>query len=288
MPGSSRPPQGLLALPAGCLSRIAGFVLSSEHSRSPEHVTLTPGSHAAKSAITLARTHPLLRKAAAAAVVAVDFRDDQQAWPAVRAVGSTCWPSLREVRVVVDRSRLVGFLKWLVGTDGLEVVELRVVGARYAKEGLVDLEKMLLGRLFMQTGLSLVELSVEGVDTKALLMSAVCRCSKLQRVRVKHYDASGGGEGSAAATDAGAGATEPTLVWYIFVLLCLVNKESLVEVEHPFREVLVPDGKTLQSALDATWGTLWGNYRAGAKVCYQFEELFLVVVSFLPTVINVL
>jgi hypothetical protein len=49
------------------------------------------------------------------------------------------------------------------------------------------------------------------------------------------------------------------------VLLCLVNRAGLVNVAHPFGKTEVPERAALAEGLQATWGTLWGNYRAGAK-----------------------
>lgn len=255
MAGKNAPPAPtLLSLPPAALARVAahvmghGGVISAENARS-----------AGGAAVALSRTHPALRRAARDALRGLRFPGAAAgaAWPAARALGASAGDALREVSVTVDRGRVVGFYKWLLGAGGLRVLRLRVVGAPYARDGLAGLERVLLGRAFFQAGRTLREVEMEGVDAKAAVMSAVCRCSRLQRLRLRWHSSE---EGAAGGDEQAA-----TVTGYMFVLLCLVNRASLVEVAHPFGAAPAPERAALAEGLQGTWGTLWGNYRAGAK-----------------------
>jgi hypothetical protein len=166
---------------------------------------------------------------------------------------------MSELRITVDRARLVGFLTWLVATPGLRVLHLRVIGAPYTHDRLGQVEKMLLGRLFLQTAPHIESLAISGIDTKTVLLSAVCRCVSLREFDLGNY-----------SPDSPAGEPPSTLTLYLFLILCLVNRAQLARVRLPFTEeqalsVDVPDGKGLQEAVESTWATLWPSYRAGAK-----------------------
>lgn len=109
----------------------------------------------------------------------------------------------------------------------------------------------------MQTGRSLREIDVDGLDSKSVIMAAVCRCSRLEVVRIGHYV--GGAEGEEAPSG-------PGMLLYIFLLLCLVNRRQLKSVAYPFKDPFdVPERAELMEGVNVSWATLWGNYRAGAK-----------------------
>lgn len=248
------PAPTLISLPPAALARVAAHVIGHGGVVSAANARRAGGA-----AVALSRTHPLLRRAARDALVGLRFlaAAPDAAWPAARALGPAAGDGLREVALTVDRGRVVGFYKWLLSAGGLRVLRLRVVGAPYARDGLAGLERVLLGRAFFAAGRTLREVELEGVDAKAAVMAAVCRCSRLERLRLRWHSAE---EADAGGEEAAAGVTG-----YMFVLLCLVNRGALVEVGHPFGAAGAPERAALAEGLQATWGTLWGNYRAGAK-----------------------
>lgn len=235
-------------LPDVALSLIIKHALGLSNDR-----VLEPNREAQKTAVSLARSSRKLRGATAGAIREICFGDHEGLWPSVGAVAPHAWANLRTVDCTVNRSGLLGFLKWLVPATGITCLRLRVVGEPYSETRLSQLERMLLGRLFTQGGCRLVELEVSGINCQTLLFVALFQCTSLQKLRIVEY-----GEESAS-----------TLL-NVFTLLCLVNRYSLESVDFPFdawrdRMEKVPDGMHLYAACEVTWATLWGSYRAGLK-----------------------
>lgn len=248
-------PVRLHELPERVLERIAGFALFPDDSESG---ALTPGSTSSSESIRFARTHPRLRNAACHVVSSLDYGSSCDAWPAVRALAPGAWPQLKDVRVTIDRSKLCGFLKWLVGGTSVRSLHINVVGERYPQSSLWDLERMLIGRLFTQLGHDLEVLVVSGIDTKSLLMSVACRCTKLRQLELDYF----------VGGDANTSAASP-LCLYLFTIVCMVSSKHLRRIRVPldgFQENNeTPSGSEALEVLENTWSTLWGNYQAGAK-----------------------
>jgi hypothetical protein len=254
---------GLTSLPAPVLTRIAAQVLALPPSAESAVPTLTLRDTSALSAVVvLCRVHPALRRAAASALSSIDLADTEdgaRAWPAIRVIAHAAWPGLDELRVTVDRARLVGFLRWLIASPGLRVLHLTVVGKPYAHDGLAQVEKMLLGRLLLRTAARLESLHISGIDSTTVLLSVVCRCTVLREFELHHYS------------------PEPVednppspLPLYLVIILCLVNKGHIKRICLPFTAeqaaaLDVPGGTQLQETVEGTWATLWPSYRAGAK-----------------------
>lgn len=148
---------------------------------------------------------------------------------------------------------MMAFLKWLIPADGIRTLRLRVVGAPYGNERLAQLERLLLGRLFTQGGVRLEELDVEGVDCQALLFAALFQCTSLRKLRLTQY-----------------GEVKGESLWQMLMLLCLINRRCLRQVEFPFQVWKdsmgrIMGGMELYTACQVTWHTFWGSYRAGLK-----------------------
>lgn len=248
----------LTELPAHVLSRVAAYALQPDD---PCSVTMAEDSSNLREAVVLCRVHPVLRRATADCVRKIDFMRDVPAWPSVRIISPLAWPTLRELRVKIDRCRFCGFLKWLMGATGIQVLELNVEGKPYDREGLWSLEKKLLGRIFTHLGPSLRFLGINGIDSKALLLSALCHCSQLVSFRNTYSCAC-----AASHQGPGSEAESRTLIASLCVNLCLLNKGSLKHVALPLRVSDFPtDGMALRSMVESTWATIWGNYCAGMK-----------------------
>ncbi|CDF38724.1 unnamed protein product [Chondrus crispus] len=235
-------------LPDVAMHLIAQYALGMS-----EHGILKPDIAAQRTAVSLSRTCKRLRVATAHAVKELHYGTCEGMWPSVRVISPYIWENLRVMDCTVNRSGLLGFLKWLMPGTGITCFRLRVVGDPYPEARLLQLERVLLGRLFTQCGHRLVELEITGINCQALLFSVLFQCTSLRDFRISDY-----GEESSS-----------TLLSMV-MLLCLANRKSLQSIEFPFqiwrdRMDKVPNGSVLYAACEVTWATLWGSYRAGLK-----------------------
>lgn len=240
---------GLQHLPEVALSLILRYALDI----SPEGVLQQHNPHAQRTAIAIARTSNGLRAAVADAIREVRFIEGEGFWPSVTILAPHAWPKLDTLDCTVNRSGLLGFLKWLIPAAGIERLRLRVVGAAYSEGRLAQLERLLLGRLFTQVGSRLLELDMSGLDCQALLFATLFQCTNLCKLRITHY-----GEANTAT------------MLNMSVLLCLMNRQHVESIEFPFstwleQMELIPSGPQLYKACEVTWATLFGSYRAGLK-----------------------
>lgn len=235
-------------LPDVAVRRIAQHAMGISEDRA-----LKNGTVAQETAVCLSRTCKKLRAATAHAVEELRFGTQEGIWPGVRAISPYIWENVRVLDCTVNRSGLLGFLKWLMPGTGITCLRLRVVGEPYPEARLSQLERVLLGRLFTQCGHRLVELEITGINCQALLFSVLFQCTSLRKLRITEY-----------------GEESPSTLLSMLVLLCLVNRNSLELIEFPFqlwrgRMDKIPDGSVLYAACEVTWATLWGSYRAGLK-----------------------
>lgn len=242
-------PLGLQYLPEVSLSLILRYALNI----SPDGVLQQQNKHAQQTAIALARTSSRLRAAVANAIREVRFTDGEGFWPSATILASHAWHKLDTLDCTINRSGLLGFLKWLIPAAGIERLRLKVVGAPYLESRLAQLERLLLGRLFTQVGNRLMELDVSGLDCQALLFASLFQCTNLRKLRISHY-----GEANTAT------------MLNMSILLCLMNRQHLESIELPFstwkeQMEVVPSGPQLYKACEVTWATLFGSYRAGLK-----------------------
>lgn len=235
-------------LPNEAVERIAAWTLGIAKERA-----LAPEASALKAVVQLSRTNSSLRRATAHAIQAFHFEQGTSFWPSVKILGPHISQSVRVVNVTVDRSAMFGFLKWLLPAQDLTELTLNVVGKPYAQERMTQLEKMLLGRLFTNTGASLRSLKVSGVNCQSLLFTSLFKCTQLREIHIEDY-----GEASGA-----------TLL-NVFTLVLLANRGHLKHVHAPLaiwksRMAVVPDGESFAKGCEMTWNTVWVGYLAGVK-----------------------
>ncbi|PXF41129.1 hypothetical protein BWQ96_09161 [Gracilariopsis chorda] len=235
-------------LPNEAVERIVTWALGITKERA-----LTPDATTLKTAVQLSRTNNSLRRATAHAIQALHFEQGTPLWPSVKILGPHISDSVRVVNVTVDRSAMFGFLKWLLPAQDVAELTLNVVGEPYAQERMTQLEKMLLGRLFTNTGASLRSLKVSGVNCQSLLFTSLFKCTQLREIHIEDY-----GEASGA-----------TLL-NVFTLVLLANRGHLKEVNAPLniwksRMSAVPDGDSFAKGCEMTWNTVWVGYLAGVK-----------------------
>lgn len=236
-------------LPDAALSLILGHALGLY----PHGVLLQCDKHAQQMAVILARTSRKLRVAVANIIREVRFTEGEGLWPNVTVLAPHAWHKLVTLDCTINRSGLLGFLKWVIPAESIERLRLRVVGEPYSDSRLAQLERLLLGRLFTQVGSQLLELDVSGLDCQALLFASLFQCTDLRKLRIEHY-----GEANTAT------------MLNMLVLLCLVNRQHLESVEFPIsvwqeKMEAVPSGSQLYTACEVTWATLFGSYLAGLK-----------------------
>lgn len=235
----------LLTLPPRALHLII------QHAADIPGGTLIPSTESLNTIVTLCRTSQALRTATAAAIHQLRFHTSR-AWPSVKVLGPHAWPALDVLDVTVDRSSMLAFLKWLIPATPTEL-RLRVVGEPYARDRLSELERVLLGRLFTNSGAVLRVLCVEGINCQSLLFSAMFQCTALRHVEIKDY-----------------GDASPPALISVMSIICLANREWLEKVDVPWQEwrnrmTDKPDGQEYTKACMITWQTLWRSFRAGMK-----------------------
>lgn len=235
-------------LPDAAMTRIVKHALGL-----PEEGTLNPDRQALQSAVILARTSLKLRRATANSIHSLKFPHEEGLWPSVAVLSPHAWLGLHTVDCVVNRSSLLGFLKWGMPASDITHLRLRVVGEPYPEERLGKLERMLLSRMLTQMGLNLVELDISGIDCQGVMFACLFQCTKLRKLSIGAY-----------------GNGKPSTLLSMMILLCLVNRDHLEVVKFPFTEWAaemesVPDGQHLYASCNIAWQTLFGSYKAGMK-----------------------
>ncbi|KAI0558850.1 hypothetical protein FGB62_182g129 [Gracilaria domingensis] len=237
----------LHSLPDETLERIVLHVLSIG-----KEVILTDDPHQLKAVVYLSRTSDALRRATSRVIQGYRL-GGIPIWPSVKMLGPHASNKLRVLDITVDRSVMFGFLKWLLPAQNIEELKLKVVGEAYSEERLTGLEKMLLGRLFTNTGARLHTLHISGINCQSLFFTSLFNCTQLRSIHVDDY-----------------GDTSGTTVLTVFTLVLLANRANLQRVVAPFetwksRMNSALDGESFARACEVTWSTIWASYRAGMK-----------------------
>lgn len=234
-------------LPDAAVLHIIRFVLGIQNG------VLVPDATTEAAIVTLARTSTKIRSATARVVKCINYGNASSPWPSLKVMAPYIWETCQKIDIKVNRQGMIGFLKWLLPANGLTHLRLVVEGEDYEQPRLIQLERMLLGRLFTQIGNGLETVSITGIGCQALFFGMLFQCTNLQSLHIARYRDTNVSTCLIAAS-----------------LLCLVNRDTLQEADVSISEWLKefevePSCIDFTTKCKATWDAVWNSYRTGLK-----------------------